>query len=869
MKSFLFSTKGKVITGFGLAVLGLITALYFSIVSFREISVATTALARPNYTQLYLNQLLAHSSEAESQVRAYTLTLDPAYLTNYEQKTSSIFTTLDTLEYIARKQKSPVAPIDSLRRLMENKVTKLNEFMSLKVENDERTFSELAIRQLNKQATDSVAIKKALKKTETEISEAQPSLPRVEMKEEERKGLLSRLFGRSKKEPKLVQPDSQVVTTSSTVSVDTIVVAQAVSDTVMQRMQQLLTQLQREETIRRRQLTDRELTLLKEDNAIMQRIGAMVRTLEHAEVVKTRNQANEARKLSEDASLLIFMLSCMGLLSSFIFLGLIIRDISRSNYYKKRLELAKQRAEELSQVKAHFLANMSHEIRTPLHAILGFSEQLSQQASLPQAQAEQLEVIRSSSGFLLSLVNDILDLSKIEAGKLRFEQKPFALKDTLEHTIRMMKPRAEQKGLKLQVFLPEDEFYLTGDPYRLQQILFNLLSNAIKFTEEGAVRLICSAADNGFGKAVVRMQIVDTGIGIPKDRLNQVFDNFSQADESVTRRFGGTGLGLSITHKLVKLMGGELELESEVGKGTTFFINLPFSLTEAQELTEQQEVKALAMHHHWPEARVLVADDDPINQKLLQHMLKKFGVHAQFVNNGLEALKLLEESSFDLLLTDIQMPELDGLELVRRLRAKKMTLPVVAVTANALPEDTQHYLNTGMSDTLIKPFNENELYRLLYQHLPEHLRSDSAKEQLKLPQEPKLPQADLTPEEEGDYNLEAFAQFANGDAEALRSFILFFEETLSNNLVQLNELIAHKQLAQAGELAHKMYPSVKQIGASEMADALKSLEKEALLPDGKPKVARIRKLGAEITEAGQPLINYLHRAIRNMQEEPS
>ncbi|GGH13601.1 hypothetical protein GCM10007352_21130 [Mucilaginibacter phyllosphaerae] len=373
-------------------------------------------------------------------------------------------------------------------------------------------------------------------------------------------------------------------------------------------------------------------------------------------------------------------------------------------------------AEKYAQSKSRFLASMSHEIRTPLNSIIGFSEQLTQ-SDLTPAQAEQTNAICTSSKMLLDVVNEILDFSKYETGKMSFEQAPFSPYQGIKEIVTSMQMQAGKKNIALKYDINfSEDICFNGDYFRLKQVVMNLVSNAIKFTSRGEVVVSAFITGAAPGQQMLNVQVKDTGLGIDKEHLPLIFDEFSQvASAQKTANYGGTGLGLAICKKIIELQGGSIKVTSKVGKGSVFSFKLPVTAVQKDACVKQHQAEATPYNpQQWVQGRhVLVAEDNKLNILLVSTILKKWKISFDVAYNGRQALQLFEDNRYDIVLTDIEMPEMGGIELAQVIRANgmqdKAEIPILALTANVLKEDRDKYLSVGMSGVVLKPFSEQNL----------------------------------------------------------------------------------------------------------------------------------------------------------------
>lgn len=654
-----------------------------------------------------IDSCLVNLYSADNSSRLYALTSDAQYFNQFSNEINFVNRLINELN-----EKNKVAlPGRKFNHLIDLKTVKTQNYIKLKLLSDSLLKSAGKINSIIKQVNHQVIKVPVINKVITEVkTDTIKSVSKAVHKKH--------LFGRiieafSVKKSDSVRRTELERQKSPTViqkSIVTKVKITAVLPKAAIDYQKKYRQLFKANT----DLNQSEIEILQVNNNL---ISHIIRSLKRDKIIEQNNINSRSGELNDGLEDVLFKFKRLSTLVFFLLLSLlliILYNVWKIFRNEKEIISYGEDAEQYALSKSAFLASMSHEIRTPLNSVIGFSEQLSQ-SELNAIQKEQLNAISSSSKLLLEVVNEILDFSKFETGKMSFDPVPFLPYPTLVEVFNSLQPQAIAKGIKLEKHLSfEEDICFSGDCFRLKQVVLNLLSNAVKFTSAGKVVLKASVTAEESGCRILNVAVEDSGIGITKENIPLVFSEFGQvADAQQKASQKGTGLGLAISKKIVELQGGKIEVTSEIGKGSVFSFQLPFELSDTDSCTKNDRADHTVLHQNLNGKHVLIAEDNSLNILLLTTILKKWKITYDTAYDGKEAFSLFEKNEYDLVLSDIEMPVLNGVELSKLIRAfavsKKAFIPILALTANVLKEDRDKYIAAGMNGVILKPFSEKNL----------------------------------------------------------------------------------------------------------------------------------------------------------------
>lgn len=757
--------------------------------------------AKPNHRIILLKDIQYELSDAELNARTYSLTGES--LKAFSDNINNTRKKLGELYGLSDNNPLQKYRIDSIKSLVLIKIDLMDRLIRLQED------TSLAMKDLRTLKASVAQLKK------TQPAGVEPEDTKAEDKNAEPKSFLKKLFGKKNKDNNIKSEGLyDAVATTDNDGLGGKTKTGDRNDKVVETLTSHIDQISKNQQARKAERMQEELAIISQDREVSAGIRRIIGKIEREEERVSARMADMAQKNANYTTQIIFLLSVITI-AVLIASGITVYTYMKVNQkYRKVLNEAKNKAERLARLRLEFLSNMSHEIRTPLNAIVGFSEQLGKQ-SLHSGQEQSVRIIRESSEHLANLINDVLDHAKMESGRFSFEEIAFNPVHIFEQVYDFFRYEAKRKGIDLLIEhgknVPE---YVTGDPLRLKQIMVNLVSNALKFTSRGHVKISVEAMVNNLREIVLEVKVSDTGIGIAPEKLNLIFDEYTQADSSTTRKYGGTGLGLTITRKLIELQGGTIEVQSEPRKGSTFTFAIPYALSDLKGHNEALEMK-FKQPEKIKELRILVADDENYNRLLLQHIFEKWSLEIEEAVDGAEVLDKLSVEEYDLILMDVKMPHVDGIDATRRIRESfsghKRHVPIIAVTAGASADDKKNCLSAGMNGFITKPFKETELVKVMG-------------EVLKIETEAVAKEKKQVNGNGVSIDLTELEKLIGNDQEFLKKMIRSFIESSSETLLEMEQNLDGKDLRTVGLLAHRLAAPARHMGFHNMAIRLKKIE---------------------------------------------
>lgn len=744
-------------------ILGASVIGFFAYKSLNKIIGTLDENTKPNIDLILLKDISNELRNMENAIESYVFQEEQKYLDTFEKSIQQAVAKLDTLR--ERNPNSQISTnLDSLKNLIFNKSTVLTQVASLDYSSMEETFTNLY-----DQLSD-VQTQKILEDTITR----------------KKRGFLQRIFGKK-----------------ANVAVDTLDISSssAYRDMINNQLDSLARYAESEVYSQK----IKEFTLQQDHQDIQTKILSIILSIESWELSRIRTQALSAQSSAKFTNKYIKIFSILTPLMLLLTLTVLVIYISRTKKFQETLNDSRKNALKLAREKERFLANMSHEIRTPMNAIAGFSKLLLKSDLNPE-QEEQLTIIDKSSEHLLHILNDVLDFSKLQSGKIKIERKSFDPSETIRESIKLLQHKANEKGLKIEEDFNDLPQYLLGDAYRLKQVLLNIIFNGIKFTDKGGVIISANAKTKGKGEVTLVIEIRDTGKGISEDHRKKIFGEFDQLNKD--DRTKGTGLGLSISKKIVTMLKGKISLKSTLGVGTTFKLELPYEITsEVPESISLENSKEYRLNNRL----VLIADDEEFNRKLLVGIIKEQGIQYKEAIDGAEAYQLLNEKHFDVVLMDFRMPKMNGPEVAIKVRSEdgpNKHTPIIGLTATVTSHDMNTAKNSGIEHVLRKPFDADELLALM------------EKESNQKEHKPVL----IAPVLSDDILFDLSSLKKMGDEEFVNDMVQTFISSAEKNLEELSFEFNSKNWVQAAEVLHKIIAPARHFKAIELVDLLKSNE---------------------------------------------
>lgn len=813
--------------------------------SFKKILDSVDTLSTPRNQTDLIGKIITDIAEIQAYSGQYAISREESALESYREKTLHVPLLIDSLKNSATDTETYTRKLDTLGIVFQSYVGALDEWLALRASFLDRGESRLyglidsgntSLKKKSSEFIPKAQITRITQTVEKPVAVAAVTTPDKPANNKRRRKNQKQDAG------KTTDSLNREITTMTITEVDSSYLHKM--DTLLDKMKSTLSKSQRNKSGFQKKLDLHENELIQIELVFMDRIKSLLSDIQKEDYIITENGISDAKNT---AAIGFRRLIIIGLLSVFVLLLLVFTvfsDISKSIFYRKKLQESKLESERLALAKEEFLANMSHEIRSPLNSIIGLAEQL-QHTDLNTGQKSKLHAMMRSSDHLLALVNDILDYSKIEAGSLRLERIGFCYTDVIEEVVEIAENDAAKKDIQIH-FDPNEasDTHIMGDPVRLKQILLNLVGNAVKFTSEGSIHITCGKRLHK-GKLWITCHIKDTGTGLNPEQLRKIFGKFEQADTSITRQYGGTGLGLSISKKLAELQNGKIWAESEPGKGSTFSFEIPYEAATENEYRSYVEIpdhssQKLAGKH------ILMVDDDEMSTEILGPFFNAEKMRYTILDHPEKAMKKITEEEYDIIMVDLHMPGMNGLELLAEIKnlpaSKNKKTKTVLCTANVVQN-----IPDGATDAILyKPYKRKDIMEVL-------TRIADGGRMAKQPV--------FSAEESRKFTLKNFETFAGNDSKMLEHFIRLFITNSKTALQKMEVYLKEENYHEIGETAHMLKNTYGQLEASGPLAVIKKLEdlvKGNSLPE-----AEVNELIDDLNASSKILFEELDREIKN------
>ncbi len=851
------SLQTNILILFTITLAAVLLAAYFVRENERVLRKTLNELTNPISELTLLRDILSSLSEAENKLRYYTLTNDTAIYAQYTALIDNIEKDIDVLSVSNEGDTITKNQLDLVKDLMSQRKALIASFIQTKQDQAKFDFTDVAFSTIRKGTPDSLIRRKNISTTIITTYDTIPAPVDSSVVPEKTKGFFGKIkdvFTKNVPTEKEVKIPDPIIRSTTSIQMDTSIVRP--SDTMkIGHIEKELGAIKAKDRRLVVDLREKELHMLQNSSLIIDKVTEILNRLEESVLEENERRSAEARSNASRSLFLIGIVTIVSLVIILVLVILILNNLQRSKKYRKELLNANQQANELARVKEEFLANMSHEIRTPLNAIIGFSNQLSNSA-LNKQQTRYLDAVQISSQHLLEIVNDILDMSRLVAGKFSIDKIPFLIGEVLNDVIKPFQIQAQDKGLQFEENCEyPDNLVLEGDPVRLRQILYNLLSNAIKFTKRGKVSFNCIIIENN-DTAKVEIEVEDTGIGISERQLESIFEDFQQIESSSARSYGGSGLGLAISRRLARLQGGDITVESRLDEGSSFKLALEYKVldkTEGTLLTLPQTVPQWTKNREALKgAKILVVDDDEFNILLTRIITENHSMDIRVAKDGFEAESLIDNEKFDLIMTDLQMPGLSGFDLLAFIRnhhdSAIADIPVIAFTANKKERFDDKLIALGFNEVLQKPFPEDEFLNRISNYIAINGGTDS---------NPEINDPEASFNGEITYDLSHIEVFAGGKPETLIEILKSFIMSSGSAVETMRVAALNNNYQEIKEISHRLLTTYGHLKVHEAVNILEHLEgMDVNNPDG-------NKVGSLINM----LIELNRRLHKNLEEE--